>query len=241
MAELWIGTSGWVYKHWMGVFYPSKMPGQDLLPFYAQHYPTVEINFSYYKLPERETFESWRRQSPESFLFAVKASRYLTHMKKLNEPEEPVERLMHRAGGLEQKLGPILFQFPRWWSLNLERLRTFMDVLTRYPGHRWAFEFRQESWLVDQVFDVLAAHDAALCLPVGWGIPLKVCRTASWTYLRFHGGEHTPNFPDEELRPWAGRIQTYLADGADVYAYFNNDVGGHALRDSERLRAMLSE
>ncbi len=239
VGTLWIGTSGWVYKHWLGVFYPRKMPGQDLLPFYARHYPTVEINYSYYKLPERSTFEGWRKQTPEGFLFAVKASRYLTHMKKLKDAEEPLERLMQRAGGLEEKLGPILFQFPRWWSLNFERLRAFAEALERYPGHRWAFELRHESWLVDEVFDLLAAHDAALCLPVGWGIPLRVRRTAGWTYIRFHGGEHTPDFPDDELRPWAERIGGYLADGADVYAYFNNDVEGRALQNAARLWEMI--
>src|ERR671936_628989 len=111
MPALWIGTSGWVYKHWLGVFYPETLPGGALLPFYAERFPTVEVNFSYYRLPERSAFEAWRQQTPSGFLFAVKGSRYLTHLKKLKDPEEPLRRLLDHASGLAEKLGPILFQF----------------------------------------------------------------------------------------------------------------------------------
>jgi uncharacterized protein YecE (DUF72 family) len=240
MPALWIGTSGWVYKHWMGVFYPEKMPGEELLPFFAGRFPTVEVNFSYYRLPERSVFEAWRRQTPSSFLFAVKGSRYLTHMKKLKDPEQPLERLMHSAGGLQEKLGPILFQFPRWWSVNVERLRQFLDALQAYPGQRYAFEFRHRSWLAPEVYALLQRHNAALCLPVGWDIPLEVCQTANWTYIRFHGGAGgSIGFSDDELATWAGRIRSLLDQGADCYAYFNNDPEGHAVRDAERLRGLL--
>ncbi len=241
MAELRIGTSGWVYGHWMGRFYPEKLPGDELLPFYARQFDTVEINFSYYRLPDRASFERWREQTPAGFRFAVKASRYLTHMKKLKDPEEPLRRLMASAEGLEEKLGPVLFQFPRWWSRNEARLQAFLEALESHPGHRWAFEFRHTSWLVDEVFALLERHDAALVLPVGWGIPLALRRPASWTYIRFHGGEPGPGFADDELRPWAERIRSHLAAGADVYAFFNNDVEGHAVRDAQRLREMLGD
>jgi uncharacterized protein YecE (DUF72 family) len=130
---LLLGTSGWVYRHWMGIFYPLPMPSEQQLPFYAQHFPTVEINFSFYRLPERSTFENWRLQTPQDFIFAVKGSRYLTHMKKLKQPEEPLARLMERASGLQEKLGPILFQFPHTWHLNLDRLQPFLDLLQNYP------------------------------------------------------------------------------------------------------------
>ncbi len=248
MPALWVGTSGWVYRHWMGPFYPEKLPSEQLLPFYARHFGTVEINFSYYRLPARATFEAWRRQTPAGFQFAVKASRYLTHLKKLKDPEDPLKRLMHSAGGLQEKLGPVLFQLPGWWTLNFERLRQLFDVLQAYPGQRWAFELRHKSWLVDEVFDLLGEHDAALCLPVGWGIPLASRRTASWSYVRFHSGEHTGSFPDAELRPWAERIRGELDAGADVYAYFNNDalapeLGGlpGATTNAVRLSEMLRE
>src|SRR5919199_1461873 len=120
---LQIGTSGWIYKHWMGIFYPPKLPSDQQLSFYTQHFPSVEVNFFFYRLPERSVFESWRSQTPPGFLFAVKGSRYLTHMKKLKDPQEPLSRLMERVEGLQEKLGPILFQFPHTWHLNLERLQ----------------------------------------------------------------------------------------------------------------------
>src|SRR3954453_23101474 len=129
VAQLWIGTSGWVYPHWLGVLYPPRTPSGRMLPLYADRFPTVEINRSYYRLPDRTVFEGWRAQAAPGFLLAVKASRFLTHMKKLKDPEEPLERLMSAAAGLEEKLGPVLFQFPRQWRLNLERLDGFLPLL----------------------------------------------------------------------------------------------------------------
>ena len=239
MPKLWIGTSGWVYKHWQGVFYPPKLDGERQLPFYAERFTTVEVNFSYYRLPERSTFENWRRQTPDGFCFAVKGSRYLTHMKKLKDPVEPLERLMDRATGLEEKLGPVLFQFPRQWRLNLERLQTFMSALEPYAPQRYTFEFRHASWLAPAVYETLERAGAALCLPVGWDIPLDVQTTTSWTYIRMHGGEQTIGFGDRELAAWADRLRSFLDRGLDVYVYFNNDPDGHAIRDAQRLRAML--
>ena len=173
-------------------------------------------------------------------MFAVKASRYLTHIRRLQEPAEPLARLMAAATGLGPTLGPILLQFPRRFRVDLERLDDFLGALAPYAGTRFVFEFRHVSWLVGEVYARLAAHDAALCLPIGWGIPLDPRLTASWTYLRFHGGEPGPSFSDAELRPWAERIRGYLDGGADVYAYFNNDSQGAAIGDARRLRAMLT-
>ena len=240
MARRWIGTSGWVYKEWQGLFYPPRLPGSEQLAFYAGHFETVEINFSYYRLPERSVFEGWRRQSPPDFLFAVKGSRYLTHMKKLKDPEEPLARLMDHAGGLGEKLGPILFQFPSQWRRNQERIEHFMDALLPHAPQRFAFEFRHPSWLVPEVYALLERAGAALCLPVGWGIPVDARRTADWSYVRMHGGEPGPCFRDDELAPWAGRIRGYLAEGAATYVYFNNDTRGCAVRDARRLREMLA-
>ena len=241
MAALWIGTSGWVYPHWLGVVYPPKTPPRAMLPLYASQFSTVEINRSYYRLPERAVFESWRAQTPPGFLFAVKASRFLTHMKKLNDPEEPLKRLMTAAAGLEEKLGPVLFQFPRQWRVNLERLDGFLPLLKQYPSLRFAFEFRHDSWLVPTVYERLERAGCALCLPVGWGIPLDVRLTAPWTYIRMHGGEASNAFGDDELRRWADRIAGFLDDGRDVYVYFNNDPFGDAVHDAGRLRTLLQE
>jgi uncharacterized protein YecE (DUF72 family) len=243
MAELRIGTSGWVYKHWMapvGDFYPRKLPGPRQLPFYAERFCTVEVNFSFYRLPERPVFETWREQTPAGFLFAVKGSRYLTHMKKLKEPEEPLQRLIERASGLGQKLGPILFQFPRQWRINVDRLTPFLEALRPYAPQRFAFEFRHETWLAPPVYELLERAGAALCLPVSPRVPLDVRLTAPWTYIRMHIGRHGWGYADDELRTWAGHVRSFLDRGADTYVYFNNDPGGHAIRDAERLRGMLS-
>jgi len=237
--QLQIGTSGWVYQHWMGLFYPPQLASDKQLSFYAQHFPTVEVNFSFYRLPERSVFETWRSQTPEGFLFAVKGSRYLTHMKKLKDPQEPLERLMDRVSGLQEKLGPILFQFPHTWSINLERLQSFLELLASYPQQRYTFEFRHQSWLIPQVYQLLEGAGAALCLPVSPTVPLDVCLTASWTYIRMHSGQWGIGYSDEELSTWAAHIRSFLAQGIDVYVYFNNDPEGHAIRDSKRLYALL--
>ncbi|MFP5262426.1 MAG: DUF72 domain-containing protein [Blastocatellia bacterium] len=240
--ELWIGTSGWAYKHWLnGAFYPPKLRSDQQLPFYAERFPTVEVNFSFYRLPERSVFETWEEQSPDGFMFAVKASRYLTHMKKLKDPEEPLDRLMGRAKGLKKKLGPILFQFPRTWPANLERLAEFLEALAAYRGERFAFEFRHESWLSAPTYELLERAGAALCIPIGPGVPLDIRLTAPWSYLRFHSGQWGIGYADDELAFWAGRIRRFLDQRADVYAYFNNDLEGHAFRDAARLRDMLNK
>jgi uncharacterized protein YecE (DUF72 family) len=238
-GQVRIGTSGWVYKHWLDLFYPRTIPGAEQLPFYAQHFDTVEVNFSFYRLPERTVFESWRERTPEGFLFAVKGSRFLTHIKKLKEPEEPLQRLMERAGGLEEKLGPILFQFPATWKQDLERLETFLVAMRAYPQQRFTFEFRHRSWLVPEVYALLEGAGAALCLPVSPNVPLDVRLTAPWTYIRMHQGRHGTGYTDPELQLWADRIQGFLQDQMDVYVYFNNDPGGHAIYDGRHLSELL--
>jgi uncharacterized protein YecE (DUF72 family) len=240
MATIWIGTSGWVYRHWQNIFYPPNLPAAQQLPFYAEHFATVEVNMSFYRLPERSVFESWQQQTPEGFLFAVKGSRYITHMKKLKDPEEPVARLMDRASGLDEKLGPILFQFPQRWPIDLARLEGFLEALRPYVPQRFAFEFRHASWLCAEVYALLMQAGAALCLPYSTTLPLDVRLTTDWTYIRIHGGQHGIGLDDSELGVWADRIHTFRDTGADSYVYFNNDPDGHAVRDAERLRNLLA-
>ena len=245
MARAWIGTSGWSYKHWEnGKFYPPKLDATEQLAYYAQHFETVEINYSYYQLPPRQTFELWREKSPAGFRFAVKASRYLTHMKKLNAPAEPLQRLLHNASGLGEKFGPVLFQFPRRWAVDLARLGEFLKTLSAHPPHQYAFEFRHQSWLVAEVYECLRASNAALCLPIGWEIPLDVQVTADWTYVRFHGGSRSHFFEDDELAPWAKRIRDWRDQGVESYSYFNNDTLWHdrpaAIDNARRLREMVA-
>jgi len=239
MAEVWIGTSGWIYKHWVGIFYPPNLPAGEHLPYYATHFPTVEVNYSFYRLPERSAFEAWRQQTPVGFLFAVKGSRYLTHMKKLKDPQEALARLMERATALEEKLGPILFQFPHTWAANLSRLDEFLGALEAYAPRRFAFEFRHESWLCPPVYALLERAGAALCAPVSPRLPRHLGLTAPWTYIRMHEGRAGIGFGGAELQEWAGHIGRFERQGADVYVYFNNDPQGYALRDADALRRLL--
>ncbi len=246
MAAVWIGTSGWSYKHWeKGKFYPQKKVAAEYLPFFVTQFATVEINYSYYQLPPRKTFEMWQRKVPRGFLFAVKASRYLTHMKKLKDPAEPLERLLGNASGLGAAFGPVLFQFPRRWDIDLPRLQSFMGALGAYPSHRYAFQFRHQSWHNESVYECLRENNAALCLPIGWGIPLQVELTANWTYIRFHGGGRSHFFEDDELSPWAQRIRAWRDAGVESYSYFNNDTLWQgrpaAIDNARRLREMVGE
>lgn len=223
----------------MGIFYPLHLPSNQQLSFYAQNFSTVEINFSFYRLPERSVFESWREQTPSGFLFAVKGSRYLTHMKKLKDPQEPLSRLMERVEGLQEKLGPILFQFPHTWHLNLERLQSFLELLQTYGQQRFTFEFRHSSWLIPQVYKLLENAGVALCLPVSPTVPLDVRLTAPWTYIRMHTGQYGVGYSDEELSIWANRIRLFLQQETDVYIYFNNDPDGYAIHDAQHLCRLL--
>ncbi|HEU5336236.1 MAG TPA: DUF72 domain-containing protein, partial [Terriglobales bacterium] len=162
MARVHIGTSGWHYKHWCGPFYPEKHSPAKMLNFYLAHFDTVEINNSFYKLPSEQTFANWRQATPAGFCFAVKASRFLTHNKKLKDPENALHNFLPRAQALKEKLGPILFQLPPRWRINLERLREFLQVLPRH--HRFAFEFREPSWNTEEVYAVLRRYNAAYCI-----------------------------------------------------------------------------
>lgn len=238
MADrLFVGTSGWSYKHWVGVFYPPQLPPARYLPHYAGHFDTVEINYSFYRLPSHEAFVTWRQETPAGFVFAVKASRYLTHMRKLKEPAEPLRRLLEAAGGLGDKLGPLLFQFPAQWRKNLPRLEGLLAILP--PGRRCAFEFRHPSWLGEDVYAALARHGCALCIPDHPALPRALRLTADFTYLRFHAGRYIADYSAAELALWAGRLRGFLAAGADVYAYFNNDVAGYAVQNAAALKSLL--
>jgi uncharacterized protein YecE (DUF72 family) len=233
-----IGTSGWNYDHWKGRFYPEDLPSSRWLEYYAKHFSTVEINFSFYRWPEREQFEKWAGQTPDDFIFAVKASQYLTHRKKLKDAAEPVERTITHARGLGDKLGPVLFQLPPHWKVNLQRLRDFLALLPR--DARYAMEFRDPSWLVDEVFAVLEESGVANCIMAAPGLPRVMKVTAPFSYIRMHsGGEETEGkFDDMQLEWWAEQVQEMLKT-VDVYVYFNNDYKGFALENALRLRELV--
>ena len=238
---MWIGTSGWVYPYWRGVFYPPKMPIARWLPYYADHFPTVELNNSFYRLPSEQAFAQWRDQTPPGFRFAVKASRYLTHMKKLRDVQEPLALFLSRARQLGPKLGPILYQLPPFWNVDLDRLRDFLALLPRDVQH--VMEFRNATWLKEEVFALLEKAGVGLCIVSLPNYPLVLRATASFVYLRMHGSEvlYSSSYQETELQWWAERMESYLAEGREVYVYFNNDAFGYAVQNAFRLHEILTE
>jgi uncharacterized protein YecE (DUF72 family) len=239
-GKVYIGTSGWHYKHWLGDFYPEKTPAREMFQLYAKHFNTVEINNTFYHLPTDSTFDSWQNNSPARFLFAVKGSRFITHMKKLKNPQSSTAKFFNGVERLGAKLGPILFQLPPHWEVNLERLEDFLRVLP--PAHRYAIEFRDESWLIPEMFDLLRRYNAAFCIHDlgGKQSPLEI--TATFSYLRFHGpraAKYSGSYSDEALANWAKQLEDWRKDLRAVYAYFNNDIGGHAIRNAQQLKQSL--
>jgi uncharacterized protein YecE (DUF72 family) len=236
-----IGCSGWQYRHWRSNFYPADLPVSAWFEHYASVFDTVEINNSFYRLPERDTFVAWRRRAPARFLFAVKASRFLTHMKKLKDPEEPLDRFFSRVRALGPRLGPVLYQLPPGWKLDRERLEHFLHVLPR--GVKHVIEFRDPSWYAGDVLARLERHRVALCLHDMQKSATGRQRVGPFVYVRFHGASGTYNgsYPDDRLRGWAGWLHEQRAAGTDVFAYFNNDIGGHAPRNAVTLRRLLEE
>ncbi|URM93372.1 DUF72 domain-containing protein [Actinomadura madurae] len=233
-----IGTSGWNYADWRGVLYPPGLPQRRWLHRYSEVFDTVENNNAFYRLPSRETFEQWRDGTPPGFVMAVKASRYLTHMKRLKDPEEPVERLMNAAAGLGPTLGPVLLQLPPTLRADPDRLAACLD---RFPdGVRVAVEPRHPTWWTDETRHVLEQHGAALCWTDRLGrAQTPLWRTTGWLYLRFHEGSAAPwpNYDDETLQTWA----TEIGRTDDAYVYFNNDPGGAAVRNALRFAALTDQ
>jgi uncharacterized protein YecE (DUF72 family) len=236
-----IGCSGWNYAHWRnGVFYPPRLPPSRWLGFYAEQFDTVEVNATFYRLPRKEAVANWVEQSPDGFLFAVKSSRYLTHLKRLTDLDQGLRRFYDRIEPLARtpKLGPVLWQLPANFHRDDGRLA---DALGALPPGRHCFEFRHESWFVDEVYELLRAHGAALVIGDTPERPFQAQElTADWTFIRFHKGTRgrQSNYSDGELEEWAGRIAGW-AERADVYAYFNNDRNGYAPRNARLLKRLL--
>ena len=249
-----VGTSGWQYRDWRGPLYPPDLPQHDWLAYYASQYATVENNSTFYRLPARDTFEDWQARTPGDFVMAIKASRYLTHVRRLRDPEEPVAKLMDAAAGLGGRLGPVLLQLPPNLTADPGRLAACLAAFGRYrgtgpgapdgPGRpaaiQVAVEPRHPSWWTEEVRQVLAEHGAALCWADQHGRPVTpLWRTAGWGYLRFHQGtaQPWPRYGQRALRSWLDRLAATWPDEATVYAYFNNDPGGAAVADSAAFAA----
>jgi len=238
-GRAFIGTSGWSYAHWKKVFYPEGLKQRAWLEHYAQSFDTVELNASFYRVPKPEFFDSWRERTPAGFLFSVKCDRRITHWQKLEGVEALWEEFWSRASRLQEKLAVVLFQFPPQWEKDVPRLAAFLRLLP--AGLRAAFEFRHPSWFCEQAYAVLRKHEAALCRASAPDFPDADVVTASYCYLRMHGGaaRYASKYTDEELAPWAACLRGYLERGLDCYVYFNNDARGYAVENALTLKRML--
>jgi uncharacterized protein YecE (DUF72 family) len=236
-----IGTSGWHYKHWKGPFYPADLPASKMLRWYVERFDTVEINNSFYRLPAPTALEGWCRETPSNFCFAVKASRFITHNKKFRDPKQTVKKFMTVIEKLERRLGPILFQLPPRWRVNVERLEEFVAALP--PAHRYAFEFRHESWNTLQVYDVLRRHNAGFCIYelAGFQSPLEI--TADFTYVRLHGpgNKYQGDYSRETLGTWARRIARWQKNLRHIFLYFDNDQAGFAPKNARELKSLVAQ
>jgi uncharacterized protein YecE (DUF72 family) len=237
-VDVLIGTSGWQYDSWGGVFYPPDVPKRAWLRYFAGRFPTVEVNNSFYMLPKQSSFERWRDETPDGFVITVKASRYITHVRRLRDCRDALRSFWGRARLLGPKLGPVLFQLPPRFSADPGLLRGFLEVLP--DGVRPAFEFRDRAWERSDVFELLDRAGAAFVLADRPGARVPDVVTGGWSYVRFHQGRPgTADYPREKLRRWGARIAGMPA--GETFVYFNNDPGGAAVRDAMTLTAMLRE
>lgn len=234
-----IGTSGWVYPHWKGVYYPQDLPQKGWFGHYSRDFDTVEINNTFYRLPKPETFEHWGEVAPPDFLYTFKASRYITHIKRLKDPEASLEAFLSRARLAGKSFGPVLFQLPPRWEADAQRLEVFLQALPRdLVG---AFEFRDDSWHREEIRALLVRYGAAFCIHDHGVAECPEWVTADVVYLRYHGSGEAPysgGYSDRFLQRQAERIAAWRADGRTVFAYFNNDIGGHAVHDALTLKRL---
>ena len=239
-GKIWVGTSGYVYDHWRGRFYPEKLAKAKWLGFYSAHFSTVELNNSFYRLPSEEAFANWRDSSPADFTIAVKVSRFITHIKRLKNCEEAVEKFISRAKVLDYKLGPLLYQLPPNMHRNDGVLATFLAALPQ--GMKHVFEFRHQSWLDDRVFEILKNYDIGFCIFDMPSLSCSVLATSDFAYVRFHGstGLYFSCYSDEELAEWAKKVTNLAKTLKEIYIYFNNDAETFAIYNARTIRGYLS-
>jgi uncharacterized protein YecE (DUF72 family) len=238
-VEYRIGTSGWHYQHWIEQFYPASLPKSAWLGFYAQHFSTVELNNSFYRLPSEGVFTNWREVAPADFVYSVKVSRFITHIKRLREPAQPLDTFLGRARLLGKKLGPLLYQLPPQMKRDALRLGDFLKLLPRDMRH--VFEFRHYSWMDDVIFDLLSRYEVGFCIYDMPEFTTPLVTTADFAYIRFHGSRELYGgcYSDGELAEWARKIAGLKV--ATAYVYFNNDIGGFAIKNAFALRRLLEE
>ena len=240
-GRVYICTSGWQYKHWRNTFYPEEIKIKDHFRYFQTPFDTVEINASFYRIPTKETFGNWRDKVNDNFIYAVKASRYITHFHKLLDTGDVLDKFLAHATELKEKLGVILFQLPPGWAIDTERFESFLKQLP--DNIRYTFEFRNKSWYDDKIYSLLEEYNCAFCIYqlAGHLSPLKV--TADFVYARLHGpkGKYKGNYDDEMLTEWATRCKEWANAGLDVYVYFDNDEKGYAPLNALRLKTLLKK
>lgn len=238
-GKIYIGTSGWHYKHWTGTFYPENIKGSKQFNEYKKYFDTVEINNSFYKLPAEKTFRQWYLAASKDFLFAIKASRYITHLKKLDVNNDSISLLLSRVNQLEEKLGPVLFQLPPGWMVNVERFKEFLEKIPY--GYRYTFEFRNTSWYKKEVYELLKQHQCAFCIYelAGHTSPIEI--TADFVYIRLHGpgDKYQGSYTTATLKKWAANCKQWMKNGLDVYVYFDNDQHGYAAFNAITLQELI--
>lgn len=242
MNKLYIGTSGWVYSHWEGIFYPESLSSKDKLKYFAQNFKTAEINYSFYHLPRPGTYQNWYNQTPADFVFAVKASRFITHIKRLEGVKEAWKVFLKNTLNLKEKLGPILFQFPPSFKVtneNLRRLEEFLKFIcltSKVKKLRFALEFRHKSWFNEKIYKILEKYNAGWVIADSARYPKAEVITADFVYLRMHGpgAMFASKYSDEELEMLAKKIKKW-SKKRDVYCYFNNDFHGYAIENAKEL------
>jgi uncharacterized protein YecE (DUF72 family) len=241
-SRIYVGTSGWSYKHWRGIFYPDTLPPTKYLQHFSRYFTTVEINNSFYRLPEKSSFLKWKDETPPDFLFATKASRFITHLKRLRPSFDSVTLFLDRVRFLGDKLGPILFQLPPRWKADQKRLEEFLKELP--SGYQYVFEFRDHSWFTDEIYATLSKYNIAFCIYdlLGDTSPLIVT-SKRFVYVRLHGSgqKYGGSYPDEVLKVWSKQILEWQAAGYKVFFYFNNDHKGFAIKNAFSLRGFLKE
>jgi len=244
--KTFIGTSGYNYSHWSdGVFYPRGLPERKWLEHYTRFFNTVELNVSFYRLPQKSVFEGWRKRTPENFKFVVKGSRFITHVKKLKDCEEPLKLFFNNVEGLKEKLGVVLWQLPPNLHVDREKLKAFCKIIHQLRvsrSTRHSFEFRHPSWFCEDIYAILRKYGFSLCIAHSQEWPCEELATADFIYFRFHGGEilYGSNYSEKELREWASKAKYWMKKRKDIYAYFNNDAQGFAVKNALRFKELLS-
>ncbi len=239
LEKIYIGTSGYSYPHWRGDFYPPGLKSSDYLAFYARHFNTVEINYSFYHIPAEKSIQKWKDQVPENFLFTLKANKQITHRSRLQNVEGLTKVMTWRMHLLKEKAGVLLFQLPPSFGMDLPRLEKFLQAL---PSRvRCAFEFRNSSWFVEETFVLLEEYQAGFCIVSAPDFPILVRATAPFVYFRFHGQNQWIHYSysDDELHFWAEKMKAFHEEGREIFAYFNNDPEANAVRNALRLKEIL--